>query len=1691
MSYILSIHSPKAFKSFLLPAINNTEHSIILSKDTFMLDEDVELLMEVIGGKWRFLPSSKLFLKDTRSGENCTGRTITDGDIMTLVTATGANLSIMVDAIENSFRVMNKYLLAGITQITVGKGENNDIVFDNRKIISSEHAVIHTAGNQWVIEDRSANGVFINSARLVGSRQLIFGDCISIFGLTIVFLGNVIAVGSNVASVKINEDKLKLFQAPPKTETAGRRRAKSEKIIFRRSPRPIYKIETEPVEIESPPNPKEIEKKPIGMIIGPSMTMALPMILGCGLAIYSTMSSGRSSSAFMYTGLITAISSATLGTVWAITNLIFERKKTRAQEMHRFEAYGEYLIKCSNQIKEKYEKNLNNLNAMYRPAEECCLYSAMQPALWNRNVSHSDFMTHRLGMGDMPFQVDIQVPREKFTMINDSLAEKPAMIRDSYRMLHGVPICADFADSRIIGIIGGEKKRGAVDVMHSLVAQIATSNCYTDVKMAFLYDEGEDDSDNWDYLKWLPHVWSEDKKTRFVAKDKTEAGDVLYEITTALRIRSENRSGFASAAAAKLDTPQYILFVSDYRLLEGELITKYIRDDNNRDITVIFLVDSYENLPNSCTYIIQNDTSFRGAYRISDGAEDRIPVIFDYITDGQLENLARTLADIEVKETGNGGDIPSSLSFFDMYGIHRPEELDVADKWRKNRTYDSMKALVGQKAGGSDWYLDVHEKYHGPHGLVAGTTGSGKSETLQTYILSLAINYSPDDVGFFLIDYKGGGMAHLFDGLPHIIGQISNLSGNQVKRAMVSIKSENKRRQRIFNEHGVNNINLYTRMYKNNEATIAIPHMFIVIDEFAELKREEPEFMRELISVAQVGRSLGVHLILATQKPSGTVDDNIWSNSKFRLCLRVQDRQDSNDMLHRPDAAYITQAGRCYMQVGNDELFELFQSGFSGATYDEEYGNAKLDIARMISTTGKTALIGNRLMFKQKEAAKRTWIKSLMDVINANPGMEQLGGYFNAFADAGIEYPYNEYNAARLKDMIGVMAQLREDAEAVAFTQQQDDGEAATTLKDAVSGASELTPQAIIAYAEENKIKLPEKKEKTQLDAVVEYLGHVAEEEGYKQPMQLWLPVLPPVIHMQELPDYSEDAYYNGNNWPKPAKDWNIEVPMGKFDDPVNQTQDMFSVNLSTGGHHAIIGTVVSGKSTFLQSFVYGLTSRYTPNYVNIYSIDYSAKMLSAFAKMPHVGGVILEGEDDKLAKFFNMISTILEDRKKLFKGGNYSQYVRVNGVTVPAIVICIDNYSNFKGKTDDKYGPMIMQLAKEGVSYGIFLMMTAGGFGTAEIPSRLGENLRTTICLELTDKYQYSEALHCMHIDTLPEANIKGRGLAFVGESLLEFQTALSFAAADDFSRMTAIEQLADKMRASWHGKCARPIPEIPENPVWAEFETLDDYASLAADDRHLPVAYNEVNAAAYGVDLSKTYCYLVEGKTRTGKTNFLKALMNAAASKGGRLVVFDYSGDLTGIANKLNAGAGTDGDSAEIKNGGYNITLIDSDEAAGKFFGDLIPDFKERNQKKKALEAEGKSDDEIFEEMQSFEKQYFFIANLPEFVNRAVKPEAGATNASAFVKNILEKGRLHNVFWFACYNPDESMKMAGNELGTAYISYKTGIYFGGNVSAQRILDFSYVHYSLVNQTLKPGIGMIPAGNDEETRKVIVPLVK
>ena len=169
-------------------------------------------------------------------------------------------------------------------------------------------------------------------------------------------------------------------------------------------------------------------------------------------------------------------------------------------------------------------------------------------------------------------------------------------------------------------------------------------------------------------------------------------------------------------------------------------------NDQTAGLTTFILAERYEDLPNACDFIIENTFRFQGMYDVLAGEGQGQKISFDQADSFRLEKFARHLSTLQVQEMEKGGEIPNSLTFFEMMGVSGPEELPVRELWAKNRTYDNIRGMAGARAGGVPCYLDVHEKYHGPHGLVAGTTGSGKSETLQTYMLSLAVNYSPDDI---------------------------------------------------------------------------------------------------------------------------------------------------------------------------------------------------------------------------------------------------------------------------------------------------------------------------------------------------------------------------------------------------------------------------------------------------------------------------------------------------------------------------------------------------------------------------------------------------------------------------------------------------------------------------------------------------------------------------------------------------------------------------------------------------------------------------------------------------------------------------------------------------------------------------------------------------------------------------------
>jgi len=1654
MSLVISVYAKEAFCDFLLPAVNNEDTQIILKKNIFLFKEDVSINLENVDGAWRIIESSTYKFKKKNGLHN---KELCHDDIINVLTKNGEEISCIIRETNESFSVFKKYDISKRQELSIGSEFENDIQYQYLSLVSKQHAVLKRVERGFAIKDTSSNGTFVNAKRIDGSKALHVGDCINIFGLKIVYLGTILAISGGEGNIYRIDEKLQELIFVDDSELNATIEAK-EKQYFHRAPRNYICPSTEEIEIEAPPTPKRMAKKPIWMLIGPSFTMMIPMLTGSVIAILSARSSGSNASVYMYTGIITAAGSALVGVYWALANLRFNKKEMAREEEQRIEAYEAYLQGREKEINGQYEKYSRNLNDLYPEAAKVAEYGDNSAELWNRNQKHKDFLSVRLGKGEYSFPLEISIPKDKFSVLADELADRPKQIKEKYSLLQDVPVNLELNENKLLGVVGGSRKKGAFEIIRALTTQIAANNCYTDVKLVFVHD-GTKESEEWEYARWFPHVWSEDKKTRYVASNKSQASDIFFELLQIFRMRAEDEE----SKKVTLPKPYYVMIVSEPEFLEGELITKYIYEMAPcYGLTTLLLVENEEELPNNCENILKNNDEFCGLYNLN--REETQSIQFDKISANEVERFARRILSIQVNERESGRDIPNSLTFFEMYGIRSLSEVNIAENWKKNRTYENMKAMVGFKAGGVPCYLDVHEKYHGPHGLVAGTTGSGKSETLQTYMLSLAMNFSPDDIGYFIIDYKGGGMAGLFDGLPHMIGAISNLSGSQVRRAMVSIKSENRRRQKLFSENNVNNINLYTKLYKSGEVKVPVPHMFIIVDEFAELKREEPEFMKELISVAQVGRSLGVHLILATQKPSGTVDDNIWSNSKFRLCLRVQDRQDSNDMLHKPDAAYITQAGRTYLQVGNDEVYELFQSGYSGAVYDEDTGNVKTEVARMISTTGRTSLIGNSLKRKQQESAKIAWIKRVLFVIYDAAVAEQetvseysrnenrIHRFFDYAAKNRLEYEFTESNARKVENLMKI---------------------AAGRIPESKEELTEDIVREIILIAERNRLKLPETKGKTQLDAVVEYLGKIAKQEGYGDQMKLWLPPLAKQICLTDLAEYKNEEF-QGGVWKKQTGKWNLSVFAGLCDDPENQAQFSLPVSLTEGGHLAICGSIVSGKSTLLQTILFGLISKYQPDWVNVYVIDFSSHMLNSLVNAPHVGGVVFEDDEDKIAKFFYMMEHIIEERKKTFSGGNYAQYVQANGVVLPAIVIALDNIGAFREKTDGKYDDKILRLLKEGISYGIYLIVTAGGFSSAEITMKMADNIKTVVCLQMNDKFAYGDALRQNHFDVLPETNVKGRGLVVVGGKVLEFQAALALKAEDDFKRMEQIDTICRTMRDHWNGYGAKQIPMIPEKPAWEDYEKLAEVKQMDMEENLLPVGYEMSSAEIYGVSLEKLFTYLISGKLGTGKTNVQKALIRSASKKNGKVIVIEHS-------------------SAELKSTAKNVgaQYINTQEQQAEFFASLVSPMRERAMKKRALLEDGRSDSEVFTEMRKEEPYFVVIDDMAAFIASMNNLKEGVTDIRGFVENIAQKGKLYNIYFFIGVDQTNIGKVMGSKILEGFLSYRVGMHLGGSVESLNYMDFSNIPYVEKAKVQKAGIAMLPTGNGEECSKVVIPLVR
>jgi S-DNA-T family DNA segregation ATPase FtsK/SpoIIIE len=602
------------------------------------------------------------------------------------------------------------------------------------------------------------------------------------------------------------------------------------------------------------------------------------------------------------------------------------------------------------------------------------------PRLWERRPDDADFLCARLGTGCLPSTVTVSATHPDLP--DPRLAEAHAL-EVEYANVPQVPVTVNLRDGPL-GIAGPSQER--IALARALICHIAAHHAPTEVYLLALHSS--EAIAGWRWLRWLPHTHALDNDLAFptLAADEASACAVCDGLVDEL-YRRRNQRYALQQDGREPRWPWLVVVAAEVGCVRDDPAIQLLLSPEARHLnaTALFLVDEVSDVPAGCQGI--GEVAAGGALITSRaGARGGVAVCRSDQADVDLcDRLARSLAPLHVRTMRPDADLPTSVRLLDLLGTEDIAAIDVASRWNPRDSAHALHVPIGLRQGWQPLCLDLKHTGHGPHGLVAGTTGSGKSELLQTLVVALALTHHPHDVGFVLVDFKGGGAFSVLVDLPHVQGLVTDLGPDLAGRALVSLRAEMNRRKRLFSDAGVNDIAAYQQLHRQGRVIEPLPRLVVIVDEFAELVADLPDFIEGLIGVARIGRSLGVHLILATQSPAGVIKQQIWANARFRICLRAESRQESLEMLHRPDAAALPRVpGRGYLQVGNDEIFDLFQVARVAGRYRAKSSigsesSARVMVSRISPLSRPVGLVSGETEERWKEVEPRSDIELVVE----------------------------------------------------------------------------------------------------------------------------------------------------------------------------------------------------------------------------------------------------------------------------------------------------------------------------------------------------------------------------------------------------------------------------------------------------------------------------------------------------------------------------------------------------------------------------------------------------------------------------------------------------------------------------------------------------------------------------------------
>jgi len=802
-------------------------------------------------------------------------------------------------------------------------------------LVSKRHARVEVSDTVDVIDLNSANGIVVDGGIVTRVRAE---------------TGQTLTLGDTVITVDVLESARGVA-----TERTG-------PVSFNRSPsvEPRYPGD----EYEAPEIPKEIDPVPF-----PWAAFFAPLLV-VGIMFFLIENKTML--------VLLALTPIVMVGTWA-TQLIQQKSKLK-RATAKFEQQLARLTETLDAERER-EREVRDAEA---PTAEALLSAAEArgPMLWSRRPEHWSFLNLRLGTGTVTSR-NVVKSSVKYAGV-PAFEERVEELVARYRTIDRTAVVESLASAGCLGVAGDPSR--ALGVVNGLFVQLASLYSPAEVSIAAIVSPQR--ARDFDWLKWLPHAGSPQSiiQTVHLADSAPSGSTVLAALEELIESTRAKRSETALAAQVLGPTvpekslmgsapdftgqadqefrpkaPVLVVLISDDAPLERARANAVVERAVFAGILPIWVSDRVDSLPAAArTFLAMEDDVAPGRARVGyvRTGETYPDVEVSSVDAATALRYARSLSAVsDATALGvDDSDLPKSIALLSLLGHELADSSEaIVDRWRQNdslhdrsgaagsgpRRAGKLRAIVGQGTVDA-FHLDLRTQ--GPHALVGGTTGSGKSEFLQAWVLGMAAEYSPDRVTFLFVDYKGGSAFAECVQLPHCVGLVTDLTPHLVRRALTSLRAELHFRERLFNRKKAKDL---IELERRGDPECP-PALVIVIDEFAALVGEVPEFVDGIVDIAQRGRSLGIHLIMATQRPAGVIKDNLRANTNLRIALRVADAADSVDVVGSSVAAEFDPAipGRGVARSGPTRLV-AFQTGYAGGHTSGEPPVPQIEIAEL------------------------------------------------------------------------------------------------------------------------------------------------------------------------------------------------------------------------------------------------------------------------------------------------------------------------------------------------------------------------------------------------------------------------------------------------------------------------------------------------------------------------------------------------------------------------------------------------------------------------------------------------------------------------------------------------------------------------------------------------------------------------